>query len=77
MLPQAVLEELVEGDFLSRAGGRYPRRHPRPISLDHPALPGEDAAELRISRERVRQMQTEAQEFLKLGLGGWVFEETA
>ncbi len=50
---------------------------PDAISLDHPVLPGEDAAELRISRERVPQMQIGAQEFLKVELTSWLFGETA
>jgi RNA polymerase nonessential primary-like sigma factor len=63
--------------------GRLPVRHRRGLVRRH-GLDGEEpatlarlAGELKISRERVRQMQIEAQEFLKGELTDWDFDETA
>ncbi|CAN5628859.1 N/A [soil metagenome] len=73
----------AEQERLAEAIGLLPERHRRVLvgrhglDGDEPATLARLATELRISRERVRQMQLEAQEFLKGELGGWAFEQTA
>jgi RNA polymerase primary sigma factor len=73
----------AERERMAVAIGRLPVRHRRVLVRRH-GLDGEEpatlarlAGELKISRERVRQMQIEAQEFLKGELTDWDFDETA
>jgi len=83
--PAALEDVAIEADRarLARSLERLPVRHRRVLirryGLDgeEPATLKELAAELGVSRERVRQIQREAQEVLKEDLDGWVFGETA
>lgn len=83
--PEALEDLAAEADRarLARSLRNLPVRHRRVLvrryGLDgaEPATFRELAAELGVSRERVRQIQREAQEVLREDLDGWVFGETA
>jgi RNA polymerase primary sigma factor len=83
--PEALEDLAVEADRarIARSLKRLPVRHRhvlvRRYGLDgeEPATLSELSAELGVSRERVRQIQREAQEVLREDLDGWVFGETA
>lgn len=79
---EQVLRE-PERAALAKAVGRLPVRHRRVLFARHGLDGGEPATlarladEFGISRERVRQMQMEAQEFVKSELDGSGFRESA
>jgi RNA polymerase primary sigma factor len=80
--PESVLRR-AERERVAEAIWRLPARHRRVLVRRHgldggePATLARLAGEMKVSRERVRQMQIEAQEFLKGELTGRSFEETA
>lgn len=79
---ESILERL-EWESVAEAISRLPVRHRRVLIGRHgldgnkPATLAQLSAELGLSRERIRQMQLEAQEYLKEELDERAFEETA